>query len=54
MRQLYAFARCKYSPSVAHLEYQDWQRRGKREVTKFLSKVVDTVAIIPDKLYLNE
>jgi len=54
MRQLYAFESCKYLPSVGHPDYREWQCRGKREVKRFLSKVEDTVPILPEKLYLSD
>lgn len=54
LKQLQAFAECGYAPSPTNPAYIAWKHRRKRDVTRFLNKLVDTVAIIPDKLFLNE
>jgi len=53
MKQLIAFGECRYKPSCTNSEYITWKRRQKREVTKYLNLIADTVPIIHDQLYLT-
>ena len=52
-KQLQVFADCRYNPSCTNAEYIAWKRRQKREVTKYLNLISDTVPIIPDQLYIS-
>ncbi|KAG6373905.1 protein-tyrosine phosphatase-like protein [Boletus reticuloceps] len=53
VRQLHAFAKCRYRPSWTNSEYIAWKRRQKREVTKYLNLLTDCIPVIPDQLYLT-
>ncbi|KAG1836007.1 protein-tyrosine phosphatase-like protein [Suillus subalutaceus] len=53
MKQLIAFGECRYKPSCTNSEYIAWKRRQKREVSKYLDLIADTVPVIPDQLYLS-
>ena len=53
MKQLIAFGECRYKPSCTSGEYITWKRRQRREVTKYLNLIADTVPIIHDQLYLS-
>lgn len=52
-KQLQAFADCRFNPSCSNSEYIAWKRRQKREATKYLNLVTDTIPVIPDQLYIN-
>ncbi|KAI5983142.1 hypothetical protein EDD15DRAFT_1921630 [Pisolithus albus] len=52
-KQLQAFADCRFNPSCTNSEYIAWKRRQKREATKYLNLVTDTIPVIPDQLYIN-
>ncbi|KAI6101715.1 hypothetical protein EV401DRAFT_788051 [Pisolithus croceorrhizus] len=52
-KQLQAFADCRFNPSCTNAEYIAWKRRQKREATKYLNLVTDTIPVIPDQLYIN-
>ncbi|KAF8432956.1 protein-tyrosine phosphatase-like protein [Boletus edulis BED1] len=53
VRQLHAFAKCRYRPSWTNSEYIAWKRRQKREVTKYLNLLTDCIPVVPDQLYLT-
>ncbi|KAG2339355.1 phosphatases II [Suillus weaverae] len=53
MKQLVAFGECRYKPSCTNSEYIAWKRRQKREVSKYLDLIANTVPVIPDQLYLS-
>ncbi|KAG2137076.1 protein-tyrosine phosphatase-like protein [Suillus clintonianus] len=53
MKQLIAFGECRYKPSRTNSEYIAWKRRQRREVSKYLDLIADTVPVIPDQLYLS-
>ncbi|KAG1807312.1 protein-tyrosine phosphatase-like protein [Suillus subaureus] len=53
MKQLIAFGECRYKPSCTNSEYIAWKRRQKREVSKYLDLIADTVPVIPDQLFLS-
>ncbi|KAG1738593.1 protein-tyrosine phosphatase-like protein [Suillus paluster] len=53
MKQLITFSECRYKPSRTNGEYIAWKRRQKREVSKYLDLIADTVPVIPDQLYLS-
>ncbi|KIJ69673.1 hypothetical protein HYDPIDRAFT_104261 [Hydnomerulius pinastri MD-312] len=53
MKQLHAFAECRYKPSCTNSEYIAWKRRQKRDVTKYLNLITDAIPVIPDQLYLT-
>lgn len=53
MKQLIAFGECRYKPSCTNSEYIAWKRRQKREVSKYLDLIANTVPMIPDQLYLS-
>ncbi|KAF9235227.1 protein-tyrosine phosphatase-like protein [Melanogaster broomeanus] len=53
MKQLHAFAQCRYQPSCANSEYITWKRRQKRDVTKYLNLIHDSIPVIPNQLYLT-
>ena len=52
-KQLHAFADCRYKPSENHPDYIAWKRRQKRDVTKYLNTISDTVPVVLDQLYLT-
>ncbi|KAI6042215.1 hypothetical protein EDC04DRAFT_2564521 [Pisolithus marmoratus] len=52
-KQLQVFADCRFNPSCTNAEYIAWKRRQKREATKYLNLVTDTIPVIPDQLYIN-
>ncbi|KAH9482170.1 Dual specificity protein phosphatase 22-A [Psilocybe cubensis] len=51
--QLDTFRKCGFAPSLANPIYRSWKRRNEQDVTAFLNHLVDTVSIIPDKLFLS-
>ncbi|THV08026.1 phosphatases II [Dendrothele bispora CBS 962.96] len=53
LKQLDAFADCHYSPSASNPAYISWKRQQGQKVTAFLNQMVDTVAIIPNQLFLS-
>ncbi|KAI5987750.1 hypothetical protein F5J12DRAFT_553926 [Pisolithus orientalis] len=52
-KQLQAFADCRFNPSCTNAEYIAWKRRQKRDATKYINLVTDTIPVIPDQLYIN-
>ncbi|KAL4063479.1 hypothetical protein V8B97DRAFT_2026422 [Scleroderma yunnanense] len=52
-KQLQVFADCRYKPSCTHTEYIAWKRRQKREATKYLNLISDTIPFIPGQLYIS-
>ncbi|KAG0700963.1 protein-tyrosine phosphatase-like protein [Suillus ampliporus] len=53
MKQLITFGDCRFKPSCTNAEYIAWKRRQRREVSKYLDLIADTVPVIPDQLYLS-
>ncbi|KAF8839313.1 phosphatases II [Paxillus ammoniavirescens] len=53
MKQLHAFADCRYKPSCTNSEYIAWKRRQKRDVTKYLNWIADSIPVVPDQIYLT-
>ncbi|KAH7887238.1 protein-tyrosine phosphatase-like protein [Phlebopus sp. FC_14] len=53
MKQLHAFAECRYKPSCTNSDYIAWKRRQKRDVTKYLNLITDAIPVILDQLYLT-
>ncbi|EIW76527.1 phosphatases II [Coniophora puteana RWD-64-598 SS2] len=52
-KQLHTFAECRFKPSDSHPDYIAWMRRQKRDVTKYLNTISDTVPVVLDQLYLT-
>lgn len=53
IKQLDVFEKCGYEPSSLHPQYRSWKRRHVQDVNNYLNHLVDTVAIIPDKLLMT-
>ena len=53
IKQLHAFSACAYEPSRTNPTYRAWKRRHRQDVNCFINSMSDTIAIIPDKLYLS-
>ncbi|KAF5372859.1 hypothetical protein D9758_001751 [Tetrapyrgos nigripes] len=53
IKQLDAFEDCAYSPSTRNAVYVSWKRKQGQKVTAFLNQMIDTVAIIPNQLFLS-
>ncbi|KAL0577895.1 hypothetical protein V5O48_004090 [Marasmius crinis-equi] len=53
LKQLDVFAECDYRPSSDNPSYVCWKRIQEQHVTRFLSQMIDTTPIIPDKLLLS-
>ncbi|KAF8806013.1 phosphatases II [Phlegmacium glaucopus] len=53
IKQLDIFEKCGYEPSSSHPQYRSWKRRHVQDVNNYLNHLVDTVAIIPDKLLMT-
>ncbi|KIY65056.1 DSPc-domain-containing protein [Cylindrobasidium torrendii FP15055 ss-10] len=53
IKQLEVFAQCGYDPNSHHPSYISWKRSQQHHITSFLNRMVDTTAIIPDRLYLS-
>ncbi|KAF9226971.1 phosphatases II [Gyrodon lividus] len=53
IKQLHAFADCRYKPSCTNSEYIAWKRRQKRDVTKYLNLIADSIPVVPDQIYLT-
>ena len=52
IKQLDIFEKCGYEPSPSHSLYRSWKRRHVQDINSYLSHLIDTVAIIPDKLLM--
>ena len=52
-KQLDIFEKCGYEPSLSHPQYRSWKRRHVQDVNNYLNHLVDTVAIVPDKLLMT-
>ena len=52
-KQLDVFEKCGYEPSLSHPQYRSWKRRHVQDVNDYLNHLVDTVAIVPDKLLMS-
>ena len=46
------FEKCGYEPTSSHPQYRSWKRRHVQDINNYLSHLVDTVAIIPNKLLM--
>ena len=53
IKQLDVFEKCGYEPSLSHPQYRSWKRRHAQDVNNYLNHLVDTVAIVPDKLLMT-
>jgi len=53
IKQLDVFEKCGYEPSSSHPQYRSWKRRHVQDVNNYLNHIVDTVAIIPNKLLMT-
>ncbi|RDB20040.1 hypothetical protein Hypma_013100 [Hypsizygus marmoreus] len=53
IKQLETFAECRYNPSSTNPVYIKWKRQQERNVTQYLNRMVDTAAIVPNKLLLS-
>jgi hypothetical protein len=53
IKQLDIFEKCGYEPSLSHPQYRSWKRRHVQDVNNYFSHLVDTVAIVPDKLLMT-
>jgi dual specificity phosphatase 12 len=53
MKQLQVFAKCNYEPSSTNEAYREWKRKQEHDVTKFITKVLDTTPILPDQLFVS-
>ena len=53
IKQLDIFENCGYEPSLSHPQYRSWKRRHVQDVNNYLNHLVDTVAIVPDKLLMT-
>ncbi|THH10301.1 hypothetical protein EW146_g8411 [Bondarzewia mesenterica] len=53
IKQLHAFSACDHDPTRTNPAYRAWKRRQRQDVNCFLNSISDTIAIIPDKLYLS-
>jgi len=52
-KQLDIFEKCGYEPSLSHPQYRSWKRRHVQDVNNYFNHLVDTVAIVPDKLLMT-
>jgi dual specificity phosphatase 12 len=52
-KQLDIFEKCGYEPLLSHPQYRSWKRRHVQDVNNYLNHLVDTVAIVPDKLLMT-
>jgi len=52
-KQLDIFEKCGYDPSLSHPQYRSWKRRHVQDVNNYLNHLIDTVAIVPDKLLMT-
>ena len=53
IKQLDVFEKCGYEPSSSHPQYRSWKRRHVQDVNNYLNHLVDTVAIVPEKLLMT-
>ena len=53
IKQLDVFEKCGFEPSLSHPQYRSWKRRHVQDVNNYFSHLVDTVAIVPDKLLMT-
>lgn len=52
-KQLDIFEKCGYDTSLSHPQYRSWKRRHVQDVNNYLNHLIDTVAIVPDKLLMT-
>jgi dual specificity phosphatase 12 len=52
-KQLDIFEKCGYEPLISHPHYRSWKRRHVQDVNNYFNHLIDTVAIVPDKLLLT-